>query len=201
MKFVDGIDNNIGKFEYIERDVITTPFFIKDYCDHLISLFEDYGFEIDEDGNYDLLMSHINDGNNICNLFLDYIEKYVEPEILKNWTPTIKNRLWASYPVPFCKKFSNTGQNKLKLHNDNSLFTLFIKLNDDYGGCETIFPRQNWDLNKIPVGHLVVFPGSITHPHFAKKLNWGTKYSLVGRISILLARNNEFDNIRNLMLK
>ena len=218
MKFKDGIDKNVGKFEMIGEDAFITPFLTKEYCSYLISLFEDHGFKLDDNENCDILMHRIKGGKDICKSYLKYVEKYIEPKILKVFKPVIKTDhidggtvthpgtryrgLWAGYPVPFCKKWSNTeeGQIKLRLHNDNSLLTLFMILNDDYEGCETVFPRQNWDTSKLRAGHVGIFPGTITHPHFTKSLKSGVKYTLVGRVSILQPRNGEFDNIKNLFL-
>ena len=218
MKFKDGVDKDIGKFEMIGEDAFITPFLTKEYCSYLISLFEDYGFKLDDNENCDILMHRIKGGKDICKSYLKYVEKYIEPKILKVFKPVIKTDhidggtvthpgtryrgLWAGYPVPFCKKWSNKeeGQIKLRLHNDNSLLTLFMILNDEYEGCETVFPRQNWDTSKLKAGHVGIFPGTITHPHFTKSLKSGVKYTLVGRVSILQPRNGEFDNIKKLFL-
>ena len=50
----------------------------------------------------------------------------------------------------------------------------------------------------MKVGELGVWPGIMTHPHYTTKLVSGTKYSLVGRTSILTPRNNEYDDISKL---
>jgi len=208
MKFKDGVDKNIGKIEMVGQDAFITPFLTKEYCEHLISLFEDYGFKLDTNKNCDILMHRIKNGKDICKSYLKYVEKYIEPKILKVFTSVVKTDhidggyrgLWDGYPIPFCKKWSNKeeGQTKLKLHNDNSLLTLFVKLNEDYDGCETTYPRQNWDTSKLKVGHMIICPGTVTHPHFTTPLKSGVKYTLIGRVSILQPRNGEFDNIENL---
>ena len=155
--------------------------------------------EVDEFGNCDTLINVGPKGNEICYSFSDIFERIIEPEILKAFTSAPKNRLWSGLPVPFIKKFSDKGQTSLKLHTDNSLFTLFVKLNDDYQGCDTIFPRQNWSMGDLSIGHMVIFPGVATHPHYTTQLTSGVKYSLIGRHSILQPRKNEFDNIVNLV--
>jgi|TARA_Y100000034_G_scaffold131156_1_gene191300 hypothetical protein len=71
----------------------------------------------------------------------------------------------------------------------------FVKLNNNFEGCETVFPRQEWNTKDLPVGHMVTFPGVITHPHYTTRLASGIKYSLVGRVTILSPRENEFDDI------
>ena len=200
MKLRDGIDKKIGNFEYLDKDTLITPFFTKSYCNYLISEFEKIGWKKDTDGLYNTYLSEISEGKEICKDYLKVIKEKIEPEIIKNWTPAIRNRLWKYYPVPFVKKFSVNGQTESDLHIDNSLFTLFIKLNDGFEGCETVFPRQNWDTSKLKVGGMIVFPGVISHPHYTKKLISGNKFLMIGRITILDVRENNLygDSIENL---
>jgi hypothetical protein len=197
LRLLSGISEEIGNFTYIDKDTFSTPFFTEEYCKHFIEVFENHGFEVDENGNYDTLIHHPPEGDQICKDFLSVVEEKIEPEILNCFTHVIKNRLWSGYPVPFIKKFFKKGQKNLNLHSDNSLLTLFVKLNNDFEGCETVFPRQNWNMKDLPVGHMAIFPGSITHPHYTTELFEGTKYSLIGRISILTPRENKFDNLKD----
>lgn len=196
MNFADGVDKRIGTFEYVDRDMIITPFFNSDYCDYLVNAFEKAGFKPGGNYNYDCYLHLIKDGEKVCAGFLEYVVKFIEPEIVKVWTTAVKGRLFAGYPIPFCTKFSPDTKKSLALHNDNSLFTLFIKLNDDYVGCNTIYPRQNWSTAFLKKGHMAVVPGVVTHPHYTEELIQGTKYSLVGRVSILSPRMDEYDDIR-----
>tara|TARA_Y100000034_G_C6792981_1_gene355198 strand:+ start:225 stop:908 length:684 start_codon:yes stop_codon:yes gene_type:complete len=209
VKIEEIVDKNIGKFEMVGEDAFITPFFNREYCNRLIDLFEDYGFKMDKTGNCDILMHKIKGGKEHCKSYLKLMKKYIEPKIVDVFLPVVKSThadtgyrgLWSGYPVPFCKKWSaDGGHTNLRMHNDNSLLTMVIFLADDYEGCETTFPRQNWDASylKGKAGHMVVFPGGLTHPHYGQKLKSGTKYSLVGRSSILKPRNGEFDNIENL---
>lgn len=195
MRLRDGIHEDIGKFTYVDKDTLLTPFFTSEYCKHFIGLFEELGFEVDDNGNYDTLIHKVKGGDEICADFTEIVESVIEPEIVKAFTPAIKNRLWQGFPIPFVKKFSKVGQKTLDLHSDNSLMTLFVKLNDDFKGCRTVFPRQEWSLDDVPAGTMAVFPGSITHPHYTTELFEGSKYSLVARVTILTHRTNKFDNI------
>tara|TARA_R110001583_G_scaffold7985_10_gene38949 strand:+ start:38748 stop:39344 length:597 start_codon:yes stop_codon:yes gene_type:complete len=198
LKLIEGISEQIGSFSYIDKDTFSTPFFTEEYCNHFIDKFENLGFDVDENGNYDTLIHLPPGGEEICKDFLKVVEDKIEPEILKCFTHVIKNRLWRGYPVPFIKKFFKTGQKDLNLHSDNSLITLFVKLNNSFDGCETIFPRQDWNMKDLPVGHMAVFPGSITHPHYTTELFSGIKYSLIGRVSILTPRENKFDDLKSI---
>jgi predicted 2-oxoglutarate/Fe(II)-dependent dioxygenase YbiX len=68
-------------------------------------------------------------------------------------------------------------QKTLGLHNDASMITGSVKLNDDYDGATLVFPRQGITNNDIPIGKMIVFPGQVTHGHFVDELKVGTKYS------------------------
>jgi len=107
MRLKEGIHKDLGKFNYIDKETIITPFFTNEYCDYLIKLFDDFGWEIDGQGNYDTYLHKIKNGKEACKDFLEIIKQKIEPEIVKNWTPAIKGRLWKYYPVPFAKKFSD----------------------------------------------------------------------------------------------
>jgi hypothetical protein len=201
MRLKDGIDKNIGELTFVDKDTIITPFFTTEYCDYLIKKFDTHGWEMDNDGNYDTYLHKIDGGKIDCKDFLNVVQEKIEPHILKNWTHVIKNRLWKYYPVPFAKKFSKKGQYKLNMHVDNSLLTLFIKLNDDYEGCNTVFPRQNWNSSQLKKGEMLIMPGVVTHPHYTEPIISGEKYSLIGRVSILAVRESDYfaDNIENVI--
>ena len=78
----------------------------------------------------------------------------------------------------FLIKYDQKRQNELKLHNDASLVSGSIKLNDDYEGGELYFPRQRFSNQNIPVGKCILFPSQVTHGHSSIKLLSGTKYSM-----------------------
>ena len=75
MKFKDGVDKNIGKITMVGQDAFVTPFLTEEYCEHLISLFEDYGFKLDTNKNCDILMHRIKNGKDICKSYLKFVEK------------------------------------------------------------------------------------------------------------------------------
>tara|TARA_B100001079_G_scaffold62011_1_gene52624 strand:+ start:44 stop:337 length:294 start_codon:yes stop_codon:yes gene_type:complete len=78
----------------------------------------------------------------------------------------------------FLIKYTMNGQKSLRLHNDASLVTGSVKLNDDYTGGVLSFPRQGITNEDIPIGKLILFPGQVTHGHTSTELLSGTKYSL-----------------------
>jgi hypothetical protein len=59
-----------------------------------------------------------------------------------------------------------------------SMITMVVKLNRDFEGGTLEFPRQKWNNSDLPVGHAVMFPGTVTHYHCTHPMISGTKYSL-----------------------
>jgi predicted 2-oxoglutarate/Fe(II)-dependent dioxygenase YbiX len=56
--------------------------------------------------------------------------------------------------------------------------SILVYLNDDYGGGETYFSKQELQL-KPPAGSIALFPPFYTHPHTSKPITSGTKYVVV----------------------
>ena len=78
----------------------------------------------------------------------------------------------------FIIKYAMDMQRDLPLHNDASLVTGSVKLNDDYLGGMLVFPRQEFHNHDIPIGKCLLFPGQVTHGHLSAPICEGTKYSL-----------------------
>ena len=78
----------------------------------------------------------------------------------------------------FVMKYSMDTQRSLNLHNDASMVTGSVKLNDNYTGADLWYPRQQISNKDIPVGKMILFPGQVTHGHECTPLEEGIKYSL-----------------------
>lgn len=89
------------------------------------------------------------------------------------WRPSAHYQLRKA----FLMRYSLDTQKTLGLHNDASLVTGSVKLNDDYEGATLIFPRQGLTNKDIPVGKMILFPGQLTHGHYVDELKSGVKYS------------------------
>ena len=74
------------------------------------------------------------------------------------------------------------GQHFMEHHDHgfsyNCTVSLVSYLNDDYEGGEIYFRLQELNI-KPKAGDLVIFPSTFSHPHQAKKVTSGLKYSLV----------------------
>lgn len=103
----------------------------------------------------------------------DFFKVVVKPIIEKYWKPMLHTHLRKA----FAMKYSPDTQKTLGLHNDSSMVTGSVKLNDDYEGATLYWPRQGINNKDIPVGKMVLFPGMVTHGHYVDELKSGTKYS------------------------
>lgn len=78
----------------------------------------------------------------------------------------------------FAMRYSLDTQKSLRLHHDMSLVSGSMKLNNDFEGAYLNFPRQNITNLDHPIGAMVLWPASVSHPHECTELTSGVKYSL-----------------------
>lgn len=64
------------------------------------------------------------------------------------------------------------------LPHERRIYSTIIYLNNDYSGGETFFPRQNMSI-KGDIGDVLFFSSAYTHPHIAKDILFGKKYTAV----------------------
>ena len=175
-----------GKEVKVYKDIIITPFYTTEFCDELVEMSEFYSKKFTSSVYY--LKDHAHDmiGTSpwdslyfsrisyiLFEEFCEHYKKYICPVLEQQFHPeTISG--WFS---PMIIRYSRKGQN-IGLHNDVSLFTLNVKLNTGFEGCELEFPRQGWSNKDIPKGWCFVWPSKPTHPHRANPLISGTKYTL-----------------------
>ena len=161
------------KYDILSDDILLIDFMSKDMCENMISLAEDKQFKIME-------------GDIVPAQELRLKEINLWEELEKHWMKTVYDIIheyW--YPChmtglrdAFIIKYEMDKQRELRLHNDASLVTGSVKLNDNYEGGVLEFPRQKINNKDIPVGKCILFPGQVTHGHLSTQLTKGTKYSL-----------------------
>ena len=153
--------------------MILIDFMSTDMCKKMISLSEKHTFKslsydkvkgqelrLKEFGLWDELEEHWN--------------KHIYPIVSEFWNPC---HMWGMRDA-FLIKYEMDKQRDLPLHNDASLVTGSVKLNDDYEGGVLEFPRQKLSNKDIPIGKCILFPGQVTHGHLSTPITEGTKYSL-----------------------
>ena len=95
------------------------------------------------------------------------------PQLSTHW-PLIEYR---GIQDVFVIRYGLGQQEKLRLHHDIAQVSASIKLNSDYEGAELEFPRQKFSNRDIPLGHILVWPSLVTHPHRSAPIRSGVKYS------------------------
>ena len=162
-----------GKIDILEKDMIVVDFMTQSQCERLIEMgdkhgewaplpedkFPAYEIRVKELGLWDELSKHW--------------QEHVVPIVDKYWKPI---EMYGMRDA-FIMRYSVDTQKSLALHNDASLVTGSVKLNDDYRGASLVYPRQGVSNDDVPCGKMILFPGMVTHGHECTELLSGTKYS------------------------
>ena len=162
-------------YEIISDDIICIDFMTPYMCDKMIEICDGHQFgklSYDKVPSQDLRLKEIS---------LDLWEG-----LEKHWMKTVYDisyEYWNPCHIyglrdAFVIKYEMDKQRSLRLHQDASLVTGSVKLNDDYEGGILEFPRQGVSNKDIPIGKCILFPGQVTHPHTSTELQSGIKYSL-----------------------
>jgi hypothetical protein len=183
LDYKSGIHPDCGKFYFLHKDIIITPFYTEEYCQRLVnfckenaSSFINTGSSWDDPySNYSLFFERINQ-----KLFEEYVAHFMD-----KINPIVKevfiwDRNIESFFSPFINRFGMQTQTDMALHCEDSRISTVVKLNDEFTGGALNFPRQKYRNMDLPVGYALVFPGMVTHPHFVETLTSGERYTLVG---------------------
>jgi len=185
LDFNTSLDPNCGKDYKVENDIIITPFWTQEFCNNLISVAEEYKNNFSKDivwygksgkniGWNDIKFDDIDP--NISEYFVKQYKKFALPIISEVFTDASSDiKGWFS---PYIIRYDKVDQ-CADLHNDASYLTFNIKLNNDYDGCDLIFPRQNFNSRDVPIGHAMIWPSTVSHPHYSTPLKSGIKYSII----------------------
>ena len=161
------------KYDILSDDIIVIDFMSEDMCQNMISLAEDKTFnfmEGDKVPSQDLRLKEIG----LWEQLKEHWNSIVYEIVYDYWNPCHMYGLRDAFII----KYEMDKQRSLRLHNDASLVTGSIKLNDDYEGGILEFPRQGVSNKDVPVGKCILFPGQVTHGHTSTELQSGIKYSL-----------------------
>ncbi len=162
-----------GKIHVLEKDMFVIDFMTQSQCDRLIEMgdkhagwapmpedkFPAYEIRVKELGLWEEMSAHWKEN--------------VVPIVEKYWKPI---EMYGMRDA-FIMRYSVDTQKSLPLHNDASLVTGSVKLNDDYKGASLVYPRQGINNDDIPCGKMILFPGLVTHGHECTELESGVKYS------------------------
>lgn len=164
------------KLEQQAPYIFTTPFLTKEYCASILeecNTLNTWGSEANDEDYFtqDIYFKE------------ELPDAYATIEIgLKALVyPTLSELMYTEIPDPhqiFAIKYAKGLQTYLPLHRDESYISGSIKLNNDYEGGELMFPEEMYSNKNTGIGDLVLWPASITHPHFCNRLTEGEKYAI-----------------------
>jgi hypothetical protein len=180
--YIDGIHADSGKTFRVEKDIIITPFFTKEYCDEIVTFCKNYRDFFKNTGDYGDAYPNYSLGFQMIGdmVYYNYIKHFSERIIPIINETYLWDRNIQGFFYPFINRFEEGAQTSMPLHNERSTVSIVVKLNDDFVGGGLNFPRQEFNTKDLEVGTAIFFPGCVTHPHFVEKIDSGERYTMVG---------------------
>lgn len=168
---VDDLGHNIYEF----------PLFTERFCREIVAMAEAKDkWTIDRHANYptnDVLLNEIG----LNNIYDRVLHEVVRPLCIHLWK--LEGPSWDAFSNEnFMARYTMSRQSHLALHHDRSHLTLVVKLNDEFDGGGTWFPKYNLLSNPERIGTATIHPGMITHQHGARPIYAGRRYIAVSFI-------------------
>lgn len=169
----------------IGDNIVEFPLFTDQFCEELIQLAESRGkWTVGRHEHYptnDMLIETLGLGD----AYRRVIRTFVAP--LATWYWTLEGKGWDLVEdETFIIRYKPDLQGQLSVHHDYSSYTIGVKLNDEFEGGGTFFPK--YQVNAMPKrnGNAFLHPGMITHRHGGRPVYSGTRY-----IAVSFIRNTE----------
>lgn len=165
---VDDLGHNVFEFQL----------FTEKFCKEAIALAEAKdNWTVDRHEFYptnDVLLQEIG----LQNIYNRVLREVVYPLCIHLWT--LEGKGWRSMSSEnFLARYTTDRQSHLSLHHDFSHITMVVKLNDEFDGGGTWFPKYNLLSNPERVGTATLHPGLVTHLHGARPIYSGKRYICV----------------------
>ena len=173
------IDPNFRDYKF-SNDIIVTPFWRKDFCARMLNECKNNSQHFHNDPNPYYMTEEINLFNLdrvLFNCFSQHYQKHLIPFLENFWR--IGSEIEGISSAYFIRYTQTSERKHINIHTDRGEFSVYFKLNSDYGEGTLHFPRQNWDSRDVDVGHAIIWPSRLTHPHYSDDISWGEKYSFV----------------------
>ena len=197
---LDASDWNLWKSKYIDKvmargeydllvdeigpqysNIFEFPLFTQLFCDELIAMAEAENKWTEGRHEFyptnDVLLQELGLGD----IYKRVIREIITPLATHIWK---LEGAWLANPTDetFMIKYSMDKQGHLSLHHDHSYFTCGVKLNDEFDGGGTYFPKYGVCLTPKRNGNAFLHPGAITHKHGARPIHAGLRYIIVSFI-------------------
>ena len=168
--------------DHLGDEVYEFPLFTKRFCDEIIAMTEELdNWTYSRHEHYpttDVLLQDIG-MNEIYNRVLDEV---IRPLAIHIWK--LEGKSWNKVNSEnFLARYLPDAQSHLSLHHDHSHLSLVLKLNDEFDGGGTYFPKYGLLSNPERVGTATLHPGQITHRHGARPIYSGRRYITVSFIT------------------
>jgi hypothetical protein len=165
---VDDLTNNIFEFQL----------FTEKFCKEAIALAETLDkWTMDRHEFYptnDVLLPEIG----LDRIYSRVLKEVVYPMCIHLWT--LEGSGWDTMQSEnFLARYTTDRQSHLSLHHDFSHVTMVVKLNDEFEGGGTWFPKYKILSNPKRVGTATLHPGMVTHLHGARPIYAGKRYICV----------------------
>lgn len=157
------------------------PLFTEKFCREAINLAESKNEWTEDRHEYfptnDVLLENIG----LQNIYMRVIREIVSPLCIHLWK--LSGKGWPTMTSEnFMARYTTVKQSHLSLHHDASDITMVLKLNDEFDGGGTWFPRSKILSNPERVGTATLHPGGVTHLHGARPIYSGKRYVLISFI-------------------
>lgn len=197
---LDASDWNLWKSKYIDKvmargeydllvdeigpqysNIFEFPLFTQLFCDELIAMAEAENKWTEGRHEFyptnDVLLNELGLGD----IYKRVIREIVTPLATHIWK---LEGAWLANPTDetFMIKYSMDKQGHLSLHHDHSYFTCGVRLNDEFEGGGTYFPKYGVCVTPRRNGNAFLHPGAITHKHGARPIHAGIRYIIVSFI-------------------
>ena len=186
LDYIKGTHKDAGIKYKNQDDILITPLFKESFCKELCSIGDKYKNKFDywHQGNserskdstlyFNILKFRYFAGQQFFEDFTLHYSKTLLPMIKKEWIGT----QISGWFDPFIVRYDGNKKEELTMHNDVSHITMVVKLNNNFEGRTLKLPRQKFNNKKIPVGHALIWPSQVTHPHLVTPVTKGVKYSV-----------------------
>jgi len=165
---LDDLGDNIYEF----------PLFTEKFCTEVIALAEAKNNWTENRHDFyptnDVLLQDIGMGK----IYDQVLKDFVYPLCVHIWD--LHGDDWLNMEAEsFLARYTPDRQAHLSLHHDFSHVTVVVKLNDEFDGGGTWFPKYNKLSNPERVGTATLHPGMVTHLHGARPIYNGRRYITV----------------------
>lgn len=164
--------------EIRDTSILEFPLFTPKFCKEAVALADAKDkWTIDRHEHYptnDVLLPEIG----LDEAYNRVIHEIVRPLCIYWWH--LEGKSWNKLKNEnFMARYTTDRQSHLSLHHDFSHITMVVKLNDEFDGGGTWFPKYKVLSNPEAVGTATLHPGMITHQHGARPITAGKRFIAV----------------------